>query len=88
MTKTMQNVITLGICGAFLLGVILTNRVNADSTPLILTFMGFVGLLLNSRVGTNRVEEKVDRVLNGEMEAKIETALKKVLDSRGIEGNE
>lgn len=87
MGKTMQNIIALGIGALFVFGVIATDSLDANSTPLVVTILGYVALIINSRVSSSRVETKVDKVLNGAMEAKIETALKKVLDQRGYEGN-
>lgn len=80
---------TLGalfIVAAFAFGLIVTDSVTSENTPLITIVTGFFGLFITQVLGKqqtlNRIEAvhgKVDRVLNSEMDAKIEAAVHKVL---------
>ena len=72
----------IAIACAFVYGLVVTNNVNESSTPLITTVLGLVSLFVYTMVSGGRVEKKVDRVLNGEMEDKIARALHAVLDQR------
>ena len=81
----------LAIAAAFVFGLSASDSITDTSTPLITTVLGFFGLFIMSAVGkikaakaSERTESKVDRVLNGEMDAKIAKAVHKVLDERGI----
>lgn len=81
------------ISAAFVFAIIVTGNVTAEATPLISTVLGFAALIVTSLVSVKRVgdvsekvtnvDEKVDRVLNGEMEAKIRQAVLKALEERG-----
>ena len=81
----------LAIASAFVFGIAVSDSATDATTPLITTVLGFFGLFVMSAVGKikgakqiGNVEQKVDRVLNGEMDAKIENAVRNVLDERGI----
>ncbi len=73
------------IAALFVFSLAITDSITEDSTPLITTVLGFAGLIIMGGAATNkvaRVEDKVDKVLNGEMDAKIERVLTEVLDAR------
>ena len=88
----------LAIAAAFVFGIAISDSATDSNTPLITTVLGFFGLFIMSAIGKAQaakrseqtqavVEEtsaKVDRVLNGEMDAKIAAVVHNVLDQRGI----
>lgn len=78
---------------------ILTHSITADNQFVVVTILGFASLSLiqllqahgtakgnaDAVQRTAQVEHKVDRVLNGEMEGKIEGVLNRILDERGVD---
>ena len=79
----------LTIVTAFAFGLIITDNVTSENTPLITIVTGFFGLFITSALGkaainnkVDRVETKVDRVLNGEMEDKMRAVVQQVLKER------
>ena len=76
----------LTIVTAFAFGLIITDNVTSENTPLITIVTGFFGLFITSALGkaainnsVDRVEGKVDQVLNGEMENKMRAVVREVL---------
>lgn len=81
----------LTISAAFVFGLSISDSANAENTPMITTVLGFFGLFIMSAVGkiksakrADNLEGKVDRVLNGEMDAKIARVVHQVMDERGL----
>lgn len=65
--------------------IIVTNHVTSEAMPIISTVTGFVGLLLVQLRTSANVESKVDRVLNGEMEARISRIVYRELRTHEVE---
>lgn len=81
---TLITLIAMG--GIFITVLILTEHVSVETTPLIVTVLGFIGLIINNLVTgqkiVNKVDEtsdKLDRVLNGEMDDKIAKVVRRQL---------
>lgn len=81
---------TLAVLGATLIGILLALPESSNPATTITIVIGFFGTIvpsvLNAVLGT-RANKKLDRVLNGEMDAKIEDAVHRVLDEREGETN-
>jgi hypothetical protein len=75
----------VAVVGATLVGVLLALPDSANPATTITIVLGFFGTIvptvLNALLG-GRANRKLDRVLNGEMDAKIEAAVHRVLDQR------
>lgn len=65
--------------------IIVTDHVTSEAMPVISTVTGFVGLLLVQLRTAASVESKVDRVLNGDMEASIRRVVAHELRTHEIE---
>lgn len=75
----------LGMTMLFVGTLAVTESFTYESTPLIGTVIGFVSMIILNVAQSRQIKEvdtKVDRVLNGEMEAKVQHAVNDVLDER------
>ena len=75
----------MAVVGGTLIGVLLALPDSGNPATTITIMLGFFGTIiptmLNALLG-GRANRKLDRVLNGEMDAKIEAAVHRVLDQR------
>lgn len=75
----------LAIVGATVIGVLIAVPESKNPAQVVTVVLGFFGttipVLLTVLLGKN-ANQKLDRVLNGEMDAKIESAVHRVLDAR------
>lgn len=88
-------VAVFAIACLFVTVLIESDHVNDGNQGLIATVLGFGSIILMQLLNANKtaqvqekvgsVEEKVDRVLNGEMEGKIQKVMSTELDNRGID---
>lgn len=82
-------VVLIGMAMAFVLGIEYTGGIDESSTPLITTVLGFVSLSVvalfaalnasKSRESQERVEDKVDTLMNGAGDEKLRNAIRAVL---------
>lgn len=83
---------TFGFMCLFVFGLAVTDSITATTGPVIATVLGTGGIIvtgvLTSRHTDSKVEavdRKVERVLNGEMDSKIQTVLVETLDNSVID---
>lgn len=72
-----------GIAATFVFGIVVAGRVDDTSTPLITTVLGFASLILIAVLQSSKVDKvdgKVDKVLNGHMDEKIRRVVTEVLE--------
>lgn len=73
------------IVSCFAAGLIISNNVNDDSTPLITTVLGMFSLFMLQLMQGHtikRIDEKADKMLNGVMDQKIIDGVHTALDER------
>lgn len=74
------------VCGLTIVGVLheLPDAQMGTALPLVIGFLGtMLAALTNTALGS-RANQKLDRVLNGEMDAKIEAAVTRVLVAQSL----
>ena len=86
--RNLVTIVSLFAISCIFIGIlIVTNHVTADNEYLIATVLGFASITIVQLVNAKQitqVEKKVDRVLNGEMEGKIQGVISSELDARGV----
>lgn len=82
MSKTvlaaLTSIIALGV--ALVVGVSIAGASESDTTPLVTTVLGFIGLAVTQILGNKATEEVRDDLRNGRIEKILRTALEKVAE--------
>lgn len=88
-TRVLITLATLiAIATGFVTVLIVTQNVTVDSTPIIVTVLGFIGLIVNNLVTgaktdakVEKVDEKVGQILNGKMDDKVRAVVRSELSA-------